>query len=296
MRAWALFAVARQRYSDRMCQGIGLGLRLPIAAALFEEDAPSALRWLEIHPENYLARGGRYASLLAQARARYPVLTHGLTMGFGALTAFDGGYLTALRALLHELEVPWHSDHLCFARVDEVYLHDLLPLPMNEAAVAVAVERIGEAQDALGVPIAIEPVSYYATPPGSSLDEAEFVSEVLVRADAKLLLDVNNVYVNAMNHGFDARAMIDRLPLSRVVQLHVAGHHVRPDGLRIDTHAAPICQEVYDLLGYTLRKLARPIPVLLERDDEFPPFAELAREIERLDEIYQAALAETRAA
>lgn len=275
-----------------MCEGIGLGLRLPIAEPLLDGSAPRALQWLEIHPENYLARGGRYASLLRAARARYPLLTHGLTMGFGRLAPFDPAYLASLRGLLHELRVPWHSDHLCFAQVDEVYLHDLLPLPLHEEAIGVAVQRIGEAQDALGVPIAIEPISWYARPPDSPLDEAEFLCEILVRADAKLLLDVNNVYVNAMNHGFDAREFIDRLPLERVVQLHIAGHHVRADGQRIDTHAAPICEAVYQLFGYTMRKLARALPVLLERDDDFPPFAELASEVERLDAIYRDALAE----
>jgi uncharacterized protein (UPF0276 family) len=275
-----------------MCEGIGLGLRLPIAAPLFDGSAPAALRWLEIHPENYLSRGGRHASLLTQARARYPLLTHGLTMGFGALAPFDASYLSSLRALLHDLAVPWHSDHLCFAQVDEVYLHDLLPLPLHEEAIGVAVQRVREAQDALGVPIALEPISWYARPPDSPLDEAEFIAEILARADAKLLLDVNNVYVNAMNHGFDARGFLDKLPLERVVQLHIAGHHVRSDGQRIDTHAAAISEPVYELFDYTMRKLARPLPVLLERDDDFPPFAELAQEIERLDAIYQRALRE----
>jgi uncharacterized protein (UPF0276 family) len=287
-----------------MCEGIGLGLRSPIAAPLFDGSAPPALRWLEIHPENYLgslayggsvqfeARGGRYASLLAQARERYPLLTHGLTMGFGALAPFDPGYLRALRALLQELRAPWHSDHLCFSQVDEVYLHDLLPLPLHEEAIGVAVQRIQEAQDALGVAIAVEPISWYVRPPDSPLDEAEFISEILRRADAKLLLDVNNVYVNALNHGFDARGFIDKLPLARVVQLHMAGHHVRADGQRIDTHAAPISEPVYELFDYTMRKLARPLPVLLERDDAFPPFEELAAELTRLDVIYRRALAE----
>jgi uncharacterized protein len=275
-----------------MCEGIGLGLRSPIAASLFDGSAPPALRWLEIHPENYLARGGRYASLLARARDRYPLLTHGLTMGFGALAPFEPSYLGALRTLLHDLRVPWHSDHLCFAQVDDVYLHDLLPLPLNEEAIAIAVQRIGEAQDALGVSIAIEPISWYARPPDSSLEEAQFIGEIVARSGAKLLLDVNNVYVNALNHGFDARGFIDELPLEQVVQLHIAGHHVRSDGKRIDTHAAPISEPVYELLDYTLRKLARPLPVLLERDDDFPPFEELAREIERLDAIYRSALAE----
>jgi len=280
-----------------MLEGIGLGLRQPIATELFAA-APAALRWLELHPENYLSshthgtrRGGRYASLLTQARDRFPLLTHGLSMGFGSLSRFDAAYLRSLRSLVAELGCPWHSDHLCFSSVDGVYLHDLLPLPRTEESIAVATQRIVEAQDALGVPIAIEHISYYATPPGSELEETGHLREILERADCKLLLDVNNVFVNSMNQGFDARAFIDRLPLERVVQLHVAGHHVRADGLRVDTHAEPICEEVFALFAYTMGKLGRPVPVLLERDESFPPFAELAMEAERLDPIYRAALA-----
>jgi uncharacterized protein (UPF0276 family) len=272
-----------------MFEGIGLGLRQPIAAALFAAP-PRALRWLELHPENYLARGGRYASLLGEARERYPLLTHGLSMGFGSLTPFDREHTRALAGLVRELDCPWHSDHLCFSSVDGVYLHDLLPLPHSREAIEVAVLRIREAQAALGVPIAVEHISYYAEPPGSELSEVDCLCEILERADARLLLDVNNVFVNAENHGFDARAFIDRLPLERVVQLHVAGHHVRADGIRIDTHAEPVCEQVFELFDYTMRKLARPLPVLLERDEQFPPFAELAAEVERLDDIYRAAL------
>ena len=286
----AIFGPPGKARASNQLEGIGLGLRQPLAAELFQA-APPGLRWLELHPENYLARGGRYAALLASARERYPLLTHGLSMGFGSLRPFEPDYLRALRTLIRELDCPWHSDHLCFSEVDGVYLHDLLPLPFTRESIDVAVARIREASAALEVPIAVEHISYYASPPGRELDEADHLHEILERADAKLLLDVNNVFVNAQNHGFDARAFVDRLPLSRVVQLHVAGHHVRADGVRIDTHAAPVCEEVYELFAYTMQKLARPLPVLLERDDQFPPFAELEQEIARLDQIYRAALA-----
>jgi uncharacterized protein len=272
-------------------EGIGLGLRSPIAKQLFEAP-PAALAWLEIHPENYLERGGHYETLLREARGRFPLLTHGLSMGFGSLSPFASCELRRLRALLADLSVPWHSDHLCFAEVDGVYAHDLLPLPFNEQAIEVCVARIRQAQDALGVPIAVEHISYYMTPAGSELTELEHLNEVLTRADAKLLLDVNNVYVNAMNHGFDPYAFIAGLPLARVVQLHVAGHYLRPDGRRIDTHAEPVCEEVFALFAYTMQKLARPLPVLLERDDNFPDFSELSAEISRLDAIYRSVLAE----
>lgn len=272
-------------------EGIGLGLRQPLARALFES-APSALRWLEIHPENYLERGGQYARLLSTARERWPLLTHGLTMGFGSITPYAASALRPLARFVEQLGCPFHSDHLCVANVDGVYLHDLLPLPASERAAELAAERVCELSRALGRPIAIEPISFYTAPPLAPhdrvLDEAEFLCAVLERADARLLLDVNNVFVNAQNHGFDARAFIDRMPLERVVQLHVAGHQVRADGFRIDTHAEPICEDVYELLAYTLAKLARPVPVLLERDDRFPAFEELCGEIERLDAIYRA--------
>lgn len=273
------------RQELHVTHGIGLGLRQPLAKALFA-DAPPQIAWLEIHPENYLWRGGRYETLLADARTRWPLVTHGLSMGFGNLTPFDVGYLRALRQLLGELGARWHSDHLCFSGVDGVFAHDLLPLPLSKESLNVVVDRIHEAQDALGIDIAIEHISYYATPPGSHMDEVDFLIEALERADAKLLLDVNNVYVNACNHGFDPYAWIDRIPLDRVVQLHVAGHFVRPDGFRIDTHAEPICESTYALLEYTLCRIGRPIGVLLERDDNFPEFSELRREVERLHTLY----------
>jgi uncharacterized protein (UPF0276 family) len=273
--------------------GIGLGLRQALARELFES-GPSAVRWLEIHPENYLDRGGRYETMLATARERFPLLTHGLTMAFGSIAPFDSAYLRDLRSLLEELAAPWHSDHLCFAGIDGVFAHDLLPLPWSRECVDVVVDRVRQAQDALGVPVAIEHISYYAQAPGGTMSELEHLLEILERTDAKLLLDVNNVFVNSQNHGFDPRVFIDGLPLDRVVQLHVAGHFVRADGLRIDTHAEPICEEVFELFDYTMRRLRRPVPVLLERDDNYPALAELLSEARRLDEIYTRALGTTR--
>ena len=279
-------------------EGLGLGLRQPLARELFESPPP-ALRWLEIHPENYLTRGGQYARMLATARERWPLVTHGLTLGFGASRPYDRAALSALAEFVQRVESPWHSDHLCIASVDGVYLHDLFPLPLSESSIDSAVSRIREMSSALDVPVAVEHISYYASAPCCEGErvygEAELLTELLQRADARLLLDVNNVFVNAENHGFDAQDFIDRLPLERVVQLHVAGHHLRADGFRIDTHAAPICEEVYALFDYTMRKIGRPVPVLLERDDDFPPLAELAAEIERLDTIYRAAVGGARA-
>lgn len=267
--------------------GIGLGFRIGIADAILEADLPE-LRWLEVHPENYVARGGRFRHQLGRARARYPLITHGLTLGVGAIDRPDAEYVQALRGFLADIGTPFHSEHLCFSGVHGAMLHDLLPVPFTEEAVEHAAGRVVELRQALGLPLAIENVSYYADPAPPQMSEPEFVCRVLQAADAKLLLDVNNVWVNATNHGFDPRQYIDQMPMDRVVQLHVAGHFTRDDGLIIDTHGEAVRDEVYELLDYTLRKTG-PVPVLLERDQNFPPFEELVAEVKRLDAIYRAA-------
>jgi uncharacterized protein (UPF0276 family) len=272
-------------------RGIGIGLRQAIAAALFDSDLPE-LRFLEIHPENYVARGGRFLTMLERAQSGWPLLTHGLTLGLGAVEPAEAGYVRQLKALLDGIKAPWHSEHLCFSSADGVMLHDLLPLPFRRETVNTVVARICELRDSLERPIAVENVSYYAHPGVQEMDEGDFLLEVIERADAKLLLDVNNVFVNSKNHRFDARRFLDRMPAERVVQIHVAGHSVLPDGLIIDTHGEAVRDEVYDLLEYALARVG-PVPVLLERDQGFPAFAELAAEVQRLDAIYARA---TRAA
>ena len=273
--------------------GIGLGLRYDLATELLER-RPKNVSWVEVHPENYVDRGGRYAEILDLAREDWPVVTHGLTTCFGALQPFDEGYLTDLHGFLKDLEVPWHSEHLCIGAADAHFFHDLLPLPFTDEAVATSAQRISEVRDAIDMPIALENVSYYAPQGPNGLEEADFVIEVLERADAKLLLDVNNIYVNARNFGFDPKAYIDKIPADRVVQIHVAGHLVREDGLRIDTHGEPVPDDVYQLLDYALRKLG-PVPVLLERDSNIPALDELLAEIDELWAIYERATGEERA-
>jgi len=250
---------------------------------------PSEVKWLEVHPENYIDRGGRFPSVLKQAMKKWPFATHGLTMCFGRAEPFDEAYLKTLRTFLSDIESPWHSDHLCFSDVDGVFAHDLLPLPFNEDAAKLFTRRIEEAREATGCDdLAFENVSYYAESPDSDTDEVSFCLDVLERADCKMLLDVNNVYVNSRNLGFDARKWIDQVPADRVVQIHVAGHLVRHDGFRIDTHGEDICDDVFDLLDYTLRRIG-PKPVLLERDGNFIPLDELLEQVRRLDAIYEKA-------
>jgi uncharacterized protein len=270
--------------------GIGLGLRQGLARELLASDVPE-LRFVEIHPENYVKRGGRFRDMLERARVRYPVLTHGLTLGVGALEPAERGYVRELRDFLRGLDAPFHSEHLCFSSVDGVMLHDLMPLPFTRESVKTAVERIRELRDALELPIAIENVSYYAHPGAAQMSEIEFLLEVLEGADAKLLLDVNNVFVNSKNHGFDPYAYLDRIPTARVVQMHVAGHRTRDDGLLIDTHGQAIRDEVYALLDHALRRVG-PCPVLLERDQNIPKFSVLVNEVRRLHAIYRRVTAE----
>ncbi len=273
--------------------GIGLGLRFDMARRFLDEQPDVA--FVEIHPENYLRRGGLYRELLDRTLQRYPVLTHGLTMCFGHSSPFDRDYLHDLKRFLREVRTPWHSDHLCFGGAGGVFAHDLLPIPFTEEALTTVVQRFTEARDALDVELAFENVSYYAAQSDDPLDEARFCVEVLERADAKIMLDVNNVFVNSRNFGFDPRAWIDLIPPQRVVQMHVAGHLVRADGLRIDTHGEPIPDGVYDLLEYTLRRVG-PRPVLLERDNNIPTLEELLAEVRRLEAVYERALETTGAA
>lgn len=270
-----------------MLSGVGIGLRMELAKELFER-SPKNVDWLELHPENYIERGGRCATLLKTAQDRWPIVSHGLTMGFGSTTPFDPEYLRTLRSFLSEIGTPWHSDHLCFPGAGDVFAHDLLPLPLNEEAIKTAVARLEEARDALGVELAIENVSYYAPTDQDDMDEASFVAEILERADAKLLLDVNNVYVNSENHGFDPIPWIEKIPAERVVQIHVAGHLVQQDGFRIDTHGEPVPDPVYDLLDFTLKQMG-PKPILLERDGNYPPLDELLGEVDRLQSILKSA-------
>lgn len=266
--------------------GIGIGFRMDLAEELFER-APDAVQWLELHPENYIRRGGRYRSRLAKARERWPLVTHGLTMSFGCPRPHEREYMDELRDFVREVGTPWHSDHACFGGAHGAFVHDLLPVPFTDEAVSTMVARVREAQDQLDVDVAVENVSYYAAQAEDPLLEIDFLVEVLERANAKLMLDVNNVYVNSKNFGFDPKRWIDKVPTERVVQMHVAGHFVRQDGLRIDTHGEAICDDVYELLDYTLRRVG-PVPVLLERDNNIPPLDVVLAEVEQLRAIYDA--------
>jgi uncharacterized protein len=267
----------------RTARGVGLGLRHEFAAELLRE-RPAEVEWLEVHPENYVQRGGLFAKLLADASGSYALLPHGLTLSLGSAEPFDAGYLRALRRFLTEIRAPFYSDHLCWSAVDGRCLHDLLPLPFIRDSIVLAASRIAQLQDALGIPVAVENISYYAHPGLARMSELDFFLEVLEKTHAKVLLDVNNVYVNSRNHGFDARAYLDRIPVDRVVQLHVAGHATQPDGTLIDTHAEPLAQDVLQLLEHVLARTPNT-PILLERDGNYPSLATLCGELREIHAV-----------
>jgi uncharacterized protein (UPF0276 family) len=251
------------------------------------------LAFFEVSPENYMRRGGYFPAALHRVAQKRPLLTHGLMLGVGG-ARLDRDYLTRLRAFLDELGVDRHSDHLCWVGGPGACLHELLPLPFRSATARHVADQLCRAQDALARPIALENISDYAAltrDPNRGRAELEFICEVLERAECGLLLDLNNVAVNAHNHGHDAQAFIAGLPLDRVVQLHVAGGEQRPElGLLIDTHGAPVAPAVKALLVWTLARTG-PLPVLYERDHNIPPYPELLDELRELAVVYRAGIA-----
>ena len=275
--------------------GAGLGFRAALAEEMLA--APSSCaRFIEAAPENYLGVGGQRGRWLAMAAERWPVVSHGLCGDFSGSAPLEKDLLVDVKKFLNALNARWYSDHLCFTHVAGAETHDLLPLPLTDEAVARAAKRIREVRAILEMPVAVENVSAYIRVPGGTMDEATFVRRVVEEADCHLLLDVNNVFVNAVNFKLDARAYIDALPLDRVIQFHIAGHDVelRDDKgaveLVVDTHGSPVIDPVFELLEYTLAKMTasqqKPLPpVLLERDHDIPPLPVLEAELARIQHI-----------
>ena len=268
--------------------GIGLGLRRPHLEAAARDPGLGVPFW-ETCPENLLGEGGRHLRWARTILDRDPVLTHGLAMSVGGFDAWDPDYLAELGGFLTRTGTPWHSEHLCFTSVDGACLHELLPLPFTREAARHTIARTRDLQARLPVPLILENITYYAPLGRPELTEGEFITEVLEGADAGWLLDINNVYVNALNFGFDPRAWLSAMPLHRVVQMHIAGHR-RFGDLTLDTHGAPVIQPVVELMQWTLQRLGRRVPVLLERDNHIPDLGELLQERRALQAAYEAAL------
>ncbi|AZD60577.1 hypothetical protein C4K18_2604 [Pseudomonas chlororaphis subsp. aurantiaca] len=260
---------------------VGLGLRRALLDALNMAPA-GAFDFLELAPENWISIGGAHGAALRALAERYPLSCHGLSLSLGGPAPLDLGFLREVRQFLERFKVPLYSEHLSYCG-DDGHLYDLLPLPFTEEAVRHVAARIRQAQDVLGRRLAVENVSYYATP-RQDMDELAFTNAVLAEADCELLLDVNNLYVNSVNHSFEPQAFLAGLPPERVVAMHVAGHYDQSDSLKIDTHGAPVKPVVWDLLARAYQ-LFGVQPTLLERDFNFPPFAELLGELDSIRQL-----------
>lgn len=262
----------------------GLGLRRALLPALREAPAGD-IDFLECAPENWIGVGGPAGEALDELASRYPLTCHGLSLSLGGTAALDTALINQVGRFLDRHRVPLYSEHLSYCS-DEGHLYDLLPIAFTDEAVRHTAARIARVQDQLGRRIAVENVSYYLAPE-PAMDELAFTNAVLAEADCDLLLDVNNVYVNACNHGYDADAFIAGLPATRIVCLHVAGHLDESDGLKIDTHGSAVIDPVWALLARTYARIGQR-PTLLERDFNFPPYAELRGELGTIRDLMAA--------
>ncbi|MEN8203943.1 MAG: DUF692 domain-containing protein [Bacteroidota bacterium] len=263
---------------------VGIGLRRDIAEEILQSKILTP-DFLEFAPENWMGIGGYWNRIRKHAVEKYPITCHGLSLSLGSAEELNWDFIRDLKAFLDENRVTIFSEHLSYTKSRNAHLYDLLPIPFRKDAVVHVVDRIRQVQDFLERPLAIENVSYY-TPVAAEMSEADFVGEILERAGCKLLLDVNNVYVNAFNHRYDAKEFIRNLPLDRVAYIHMAGHQqVEPD-LIIDTHGQPIIDPVYELFEWTIQRMD-PVPVLLERDYNFEELEQIQSELLQLKSIIQ---------
>lgn len=275
------------RTTQRDIAGAGIGLRRSLLDD-FIETPPEGLGFVEAAPENWMGVGGSLGRRLRAVTERQRLICHGLSLNLGGQRPLDLGFLAGMKAFFETHGVTIYSEHLSYCG-DQGLLYDLIPIPFTEEAVRHAAGRIREVQERLERPLAVENVSYYAHP-GGDLDEREFLLAVLEEADCRLLLDVNNVHVNAFNHGYDARAFIAAMPAERIEYLHLAGHFRESEDLIVDTHGAAVAEEVWGLLRFAYERLG-VLPTLLERDFNLPPLAELAEEAAAIRALQEAAAA-----
>jgi uncharacterized protein (UPF0276 family) len=261
--------------------GFGLGLRPTYYSEIL--GGKPKVDWFEIISENYMVHGGRPLAMLERIRADYPIVMHGVSMSLASTDPLDFDYLHELKTLAARIEPSWISDHVAWTGVNGVNLHDLLPIPYTGEALTHIVDRIKRVQDFLDRRLVVENASTYVTFQESEMDEWTFAKEMAERADCLLLLDVNNVFVSGFNHGFDAARFIDAVPAERVAQLHLAGHTDLATH-KIDTHDQPVCEEVWELYEKARHRFG-DVSAMIERDDNFPPLAELLAELERMRDI-----------
>ncbi len=281
--------VAAARTGQDELRGAGIGLRRTLLGP-FADQSPEQVSFVEVAPENWVGVGGSYGKQFREITEKVPLICHGLSLSIGSPAPLDEAFLRRLKVFFKEHNVSTYSEHLSYCS-DHGHLYDLMPIPFTEQAVHYVADRIKRVQDILERRIAIENVSYYAAP-AQEQDEISFINAVLDEADCDLLLDVNNIYVNSINHCYDAEEFLHALPADRVKYFHVAGHYEEAADLRIDTHGADVCDPVWDLLAKAYRHCG-PVPTLLERDFNIPPLPELLAEVDQIIALQAAAREET---
>ena len=239
--------------------------------------------FLELAPENWIGVGGRFGRQFRALAERFPLVCHGLSLSIGSPAPLDHGFLRDLKTFLDEFDIRCYSEHLSYCSDDKGHLYDLMPIPFTPEAVDYVAGRVREVQDVLERPLVLEHVSYYAAP-GAALSELEFVNAVLAEADCGLLLDVNNIYVNGINFGYDPDGFLAGIDGDRIAYVHIAGHYVEAEDLRVDTHGSPVIEPVWDLLQAAYDRWG-VAPTLLERDFNFPPLPKLIEEVDRIRQL-----------
>lgn len=265
--------------------GCGIGLREPHLPHILE--AQPDVPWFELLTDNYLQANGPLWRQIEQIRENYPLTFHGVGMSLGSVSPLDTEYLNSIKELMLRFQPAWVSDHLAFTHVGNKHLHDLMPLPYTDESLAYVSERILRIQDILGITLVIENVSSYLQYQDSCIDEASFLNELTQRTGCELLLDINNVYVNAINHGFDAHDFLSRIPYSHVREIHLGGHDDRGDYL-LDAHNNPVCGPVWDLYARVMQQYPHT-PTLIEWDNDLPEFLVLQQQAEQARTIQQRA-------
>ncbi len=263
---------------NQILQGAGLGLRRALLGP-FENQDLSPVSFMEVAPENWINVGGWRGKVFAEYAEARPMILHGLSLSIGGPAPLDETFLAKVRQFMRQHNVPLYSEHLSYC-TDNGHLYDLMPIPFTEEAVHYVAERIRRTQDIIEQRIAIENVSYYAAP-GQEMSEIEFINAVIEEADCDLLLDVNNIYVNSINHRYDPVAYLQAMPGERIAYGHIAGHYNEAEDLIVDTHGSAIINTVWDLLDLAYKTFG-VFPTLLERDFNFPSVAELLKEVEQI--------------
>lgn len=269
-------------------KGVGLGLRREHFGSLLNR-LPAEISWFEIAPENYMEIGGKVYRDFCQLAEKIPVVAHSVSLSLGSLDSLNRTFLKQLKNFIRTHNLPLASDHICFSSYKKVQFDDLLPLPFTEEAVKHISKRIRQVQEILEVPFAVENASYYApagAPDPAYIKEEDFISAIIQESGALLLLDVNNIYVNSVNHRFDAHAYLKSLPLDRIAYVHIAGHRRKKKDFILDTHGAEIIHPVWRLLDELAQMTELPA-VMIERDDNIPPIKDLVKELQTVHSILE---------